>query len=57
MTDKVIMQIMHIRKLGHYNMFDLRNIQREAYELGFFELVLFIEEHKEEYVKYILTGN
>jgi hypothetical protein len=54
MSYKVVTQIMHIRKLGHFNMFD---IQREAYELGFFELILFIEEHKKEYLNYILTGN
>jgi len=38
-------------------MFDIINIQREAYDREFYELVSFLEEHKEEYLKFILTGN
>lgn len=32
-------------------------MQREAYELGFYELVIFIEEHKANYSHFILTGD
>ena len=39
-----------------YNMFDIYGVQREAYELGHFELVVFIQEHKENYIKFIMTG-
>lgn len=56
MTDKVYEQIMRIRDSGKYNMFDAIVVQREAFELGFNELVLFIKEYKDEYVQFILTG-
>lgn len=53
-TDRVVKQIMEIRASGKYNMFDGIGIQREAYDRGFFELVLLIEEHGEEYISFIL---
>lgn len=56
MTDKVYEQIMSIRDSGKYNMFDAIVVQREAFELGFNELVVFIKEYKDEYVQFILTG-
>ena len=37
-------------------MFDLRAVQRIAYEMDFCELVTFIEEEKAAYVRFILTG-
>jgi len=56
-SDKIVEQILLIRKYGKYNMFDIVNIQREAYDREFYELVSFLEEHKEDYLKFILTGN
>ncbi len=56
MTDKVIEQIMAIRETGETNMFDVTRVQRLAYEKGYFELVLFLQEHKKEYARFILTG-
>ncbi len=56
MTEEVREQIMAIRDSGHTNMFDLNAVQRLAYEQDFFDLVMFIEDHKPEYVKFILTG-
>jgi biopolymer transport protein ExbD len=56
MTDKIQDQILAIRASGKYNMFDVISVQREAHERGFYELVLFIEEHKKEYSEFILTG-
>ena len=56
MTDKVIEQIMAIRETGETNMFDVTRVQRLAYEKGYFELVLFLLEHKKEYARFILTG-
>jgi hypothetical protein len=47
---------MSIRAGVTVNMFDLPAVQRAAYDNDFFELVLFIEEHKKEYVHFILTG-
>ena len=56
MTDKVIEQIMAIRETGETNMFDVTRVQRLAHEKGYFELVLFLQEHKKKYARFILTG-
>ena len=56
MTDKVKEQILAVRDTGLTNMFDLRAVQRIAYEMDFYELVTFIEEEKAAYVLFILTG-
>ena len=56
MTEEVREQIMAIRDSGITNMFDLNTVQRLAYERDFHDLVMYIEEHKAEYVNFILTG-
>jgi hypothetical protein len=56
MTEKVKEQILAIRDTGETNMFDTARVQRMAYDRGFYELVLFLEEHKKEYAHFILTG-
>lgn len=56
MTEKVKEQILAIRSTGRTNMFDTNMVQRLANEHGFYELVIFIEEHRDEYSKFILTG-
>ena len=56
MTDKLREQILAIRDTGETNMFDTARVQRTAYDRGFYELVLFLEEHKKEYAHFILTG-
>ena len=56
MDEKVKEQILAIRDTGITNMFDLPAVQRLAYERDFYELVLYLEEHRKEYVHFILTG-
>ncbi|WP_230397504.1 DUF5049 domain-containing protein [Novisyntrophococcus fermenticellae] len=56
MTNKVREQILTIRNTGLTNMFDVNIVQRMAHEMNFFELVVFLEEHKDQYVRFILTG-
>lgn len=56
MTDKVRNQILAIRDTGLTNMFDTRAVQHIAHEMSFFELVVFLEEYKDQYVRFILTG-
>ena len=56
MTEKVKKQILAIRDTGLTNMFDMNMVQRLAYERNFYELVAFIEEHRKEYVHFILYG-
>lgn len=54
--DTIIEQILDIRDAGLTNMFDINTVQRIAFENNYYELVTFIEEHKKEYVQFIMTG-
>ena len=56
MDNKVKEQILAIRDSGLTNMFDTRAVQRIAHEMNFFELVVFLENHKNKYVRFILAG-
>lgn len=56
MTDIVREQILAIRDSGRTNMFDTNMVQRLAYENGYYELVCYIEEHRREYGRFIITG-
>ena len=56
MTEKVKKQILAIRDTGLTNMFDVKMVQRLAFDREFFELVIFLEEKPKEYVHFIITG-
>ena len=56
MTDKIREQILAVRKTGRTNMFDVPMVQYIANEMRFYELVIFLGEHRSEYVNFILTG-
>lgn len=56
MTEKVKKQILAVRETGRTNMFDVNMVQMIANEMEFYELVVFIEEHKSDYVQFILSG-
>lgn len=56
MTDKVREQILAVRRTGRTNMFDIPMVQYIANEMRFYELVIFLEEHRSKYVHFILTG-
>ena len=56
MTDAVREQILAVRATGLTNMFDWPAVQRVANDMLFFDLVVFIEENRSEYVHFILTG-
>ena len=56
MNEKIKEQILIIRNSGVTNMFDVNRVQHEANRLGLYELVLYLEEHKDEYGRFILTG-
>ncbi len=56
MTDKVRKQILAIRDTGLTNMFDVVAVQRIASDMGFYELVVYLEENRKEYTHFILTG-
>jgi hypothetical protein len=56
MNKKIKEQILAIRDTGLTNMFDVVAVQRIANDMGFYELVLFLEENRKEYAHFILTG-
>jgi len=56
MDDKVKEQILKVRDTGLTNMFDTRAVQRIANDMNFYELVIYLEEHRKEYSHFILTG-
>ena len=56
MNEKIVSQIRDIRNSGRVNMFDVPGVQRMAFEMGFYELVCFIEEDRAAYIRFILTG-
>lgn len=56
MCQTVREQIMAIRDSGETNMLDVRMVQNIANRDGFYELAVYLEEHRREYVSFILTG-
>lgn len=56
MNEKVKEQILAVRAMGRTNMFDTNMVQVIANEMRFYELVIFIEEQREDYVNFILKG-
>lgn len=56
MTPKIKEQILAIRDTRLTNMFDVPVVQRLAFEQGYNELVIYLEENRKEYVHFILTG-
>ena len=56
MTDTIRKQILAIRDSGLTNMFDVMSVQRLAYDRGYYELVCYLEDHRKEYARFIMTG-
>ncbi len=56
MTEWIGEQILDIRATDETNMFDLPGLQRMAFERDHFKLVVFLEEHPKEYVRFIMYG-
>lgn len=57
MTDTIKRQIEAIRRSGETNMLDINMVQWIANRDSCYELVIFIEDHRKEYIKYLLSGN
>lgn len=49
-------QLMDIRDSGLTNMFDFKMVQRLAYENDYYELVEWMEEHRDQYGTLIMYG-
>ena len=57
MDSKLKEQILSIRDTGKTNMFDTTTVQRLAFDAGYYELVLFIQDNVADYVKFIIHGD
>ena len=49
-------QILAIQATGEVNMFDARTVQYIAHCKGFYELVIYLQDDKDEYIDFILSG-
>lgn len=56
MNETIKEQILAIRDTGLTNMFDVKTVQRLAFERDYYELVCFLEDDPKAYVHFILTG-
>ena len=56
MSEAVKEQILAVRDTALTNMLDIPAVQKIASDMGYFELVLFLEENRKTYVQFILTG-
>ena len=57
MDERIKEQILYIRSTGLTNMFDVPMVQRLANEYGFYELVVFLEANRADYIHFILYGD
>lgn len=57
MDERIKEQILYIRSTGLTNMFDVPMVQRLANEYDFYELVVFLEENRVDYIHFILYGD
>lgn len=57
MNKRIKYEIMAIRKTALTNMFDIKTVQKIAYEMAFYDLVIFLEDNKEKYINFILYGD
>jgi hypothetical protein len=57
MNETIKKQILAIQRSGLTNMLDTIAVQRIAFDYDYYDLVLYIEEHRKEYVHFILTGS
>ncbi len=56
MTEKIKEQILAIRDSGVCNMLLITQVQYEADKHGFYELVIYLIDHRAEYSRFILIG-
>ena len=57
MTETIRKQVLAVRATGETNMLDTRRVQAIANRMGFYAIVVYLEEHRTEYANFILTGS
>lgn len=56
MTEVIKKQILDIRDSGETNMFDVSRVKIISLRKGYFELLEFLENNPNAYVRFILSG-
>ena len=56
MTEVIKKQVLDIRDSGETNMFDVSRVKIISLRKGYFELLEFLENNPNAYVRFILTG-
>jgi hypothetical protein len=56
MTEEIRGQILAIRDTGETNMFDIPVVIDISMRDGYYELIDYLSEHRDDYVRFILTG-
>jgi len=56
MTSKIKEQILAIRDSGETNMLLVNSVQWIANREGYYELVIYLEDNRQEYWNFIMTG-
>ncbi len=56
MNKTIKKQIENIRKSGETNMLDVNMVQWIANREHYYELVVYLEDHRKEYAEYLFTG-
>ena len=49
-------QILKVRDTGETNMFAVNVVAQIAMREGFYELVDYLQDHKKEYIRFIISG-
>jgi len=57
MTDKIKEQLMVIRDSGFTNMFDIPRVRQIATDLGYDDLVEYLDQNRKSYARFILYGD
>lgn len=57
MNDKIKEQILAVRDTELTNMFDVPAVQRIAYDMEFYDLVVWLEDNRKAYSRFILYGD
>lgn len=56
MTEEIVNQILAIRDTGETNMFDIPVVIDIAMRDGYYEVIDYLADHIDGYVRFILTG-
>lgn len=51
MTEKLKSELAMIREEDSVNMFDFNGVQRAAYEHDFYDLVVYLEDNRKDYLR------